>query len=183
MHHVRVAGLTGARPAVVTARPCRALPQTISAVGLIGGGQVPTPRKCRGRTTASSSWMSCRSSAAMSSRPSGSHWRRVSPTHLSRAPLISRAGPPGHVGSDAQPLTSATPCSATAISQMCRFTGCWPSLFAPWTEAASASVRDDDQPVHPCTAAESAAHARRWPRGLAASPMGMYTAAQPRHAT
>jgi magnesium chelatase family protein len=37
----RVAGLTGDRPAVVTAHPCRAPPQTISAMGLIGGGQVP----------------------------------------------------------------------------------------------------------------------------------------------
>ena len=39
----RVAGLTGARPAVVTARPCRAPPQTISEVGLIGGGHLPRP--------------------------------------------------------------------------------------------------------------------------------------------
>ena len=39
----RVAGLTGARTAVVTTRPCRALPHTISDVGLIGGGQVPLP--------------------------------------------------------------------------------------------------------------------------------------------
>jgi magnesium chelatase family protein len=39
----RVAGLTGARTAVVTTRPCRALHHTISDVGLIGGGQVPMP--------------------------------------------------------------------------------------------------------------------------------------------
>ncbi len=39
----RVAGLTGARTALVTACPCRAPHQTISDVGLIGGGQVPTP--------------------------------------------------------------------------------------------------------------------------------------------
>jgi magnesium chelatase family protein len=39
----RVAGLTGRRPAVVTARPFRAPHHTISDVGLIGGGQVPTP--------------------------------------------------------------------------------------------------------------------------------------------
>jgi magnesium chelatase family protein len=39
----RVAGLTGARTAVVTRRPCRAPHHTISAVGLIGGGQVPPP--------------------------------------------------------------------------------------------------------------------------------------------
>jgi magnesium chelatase family protein len=37
----RVAGLTGARTAVVTARPCRAPHHTISAAGLVGGGQVP----------------------------------------------------------------------------------------------------------------------------------------------
>jgi magnesium chelatase family protein len=39
----RVAGLTGARTAVVTTRPCRAPHYTICDVGLIGGGQVPMP--------------------------------------------------------------------------------------------------------------------------------------------
>jgi magnesium chelatase family protein len=39
----RVAGLTGARTALVTTRPCRAPPHLISDVGLIGGGQVPLP--------------------------------------------------------------------------------------------------------------------------------------------
>jgi magnesium chelatase family protein len=39
----RVAGRTGARTALVTTRPCRAPPQTISEVGLIGGGHIPTP--------------------------------------------------------------------------------------------------------------------------------------------
>jgi magnesium chelatase family protein len=39
----RVAGLTGARTAVVTRRPCRAPHQTISDAGLIGGGQMPMP--------------------------------------------------------------------------------------------------------------------------------------------
>jgi Magnesium chelatase, subunit ChlI len=34
----RVAGRTGARTALVTTRPCRALPHTISDVGRIGGG-------------------------------------------------------------------------------------------------------------------------------------------------
>jgi len=38
-----VAGLTGARTAVVTTRPCRAPYHTISDVGLIGGGQIPMP--------------------------------------------------------------------------------------------------------------------------------------------
>jgi magnesium chelatase family protein len=39
----RGAGRTGARPAWVTARPCRAAPHTLSDVGLIGGGQMPMP--------------------------------------------------------------------------------------------------------------------------------------------
>jgi hypothetical protein len=39
----RVAGLTGRRPAVVTTRPCRAPHQSITEVGVIGGGQVPMP--------------------------------------------------------------------------------------------------------------------------------------------
>jgi Magnesium chelatase, subunit ChlI len=39
----RVAGLTGDRTAVVTTRPFHAPHQTIADVGLIGGGQVPTP--------------------------------------------------------------------------------------------------------------------------------------------
>jgi Magnesium chelatase, subunit ChlI len=39
----RVAGLPGDRTAVVTTRPFRAPHQTISDVGLIGGGQVPRP--------------------------------------------------------------------------------------------------------------------------------------------
>jgi Magnesium chelatase, subunit ChlI len=41
----RVAGLTGARTVLVTSRPCRASLQTISAVGLIGGGPVPMLRE------------------------------------------------------------------------------------------------------------------------------------------
>jgi magnesium chelatase family protein len=36
----RVAGLTGDRTALVTTRPFRAPHRTISAIGLIGGGQV-----------------------------------------------------------------------------------------------------------------------------------------------
>jgi magnesium chelatase family protein len=39
----RVAGLTGARTASVTTRPCRAPHHTLSDIGLIGGGHVPMP--------------------------------------------------------------------------------------------------------------------------------------------
>src|SRR5262245_56921258 len=39
----RVTRLTGDCTALVTTRPCRAPHYTISAVGLIGGGQVPMP--------------------------------------------------------------------------------------------------------------------------------------------
>ncbi len=41
----RVAGLTGGHPVVVTTRPFRAPHHTISAVGVIGGGQLPVPRE------------------------------------------------------------------------------------------------------------------------------------------
>ena len=39
----RVAGRTGARTTLVTTRPCRAPPQTISDAGLISGGHLPRP--------------------------------------------------------------------------------------------------------------------------------------------
>jgi magnesium chelatase family protein len=39
----RVAGLTGDLTALVTTRPSRAPHQTLSAMGRIGGGHVPTP--------------------------------------------------------------------------------------------------------------------------------------------
>ena len=39
----RIPGVAGGRTAVVTTRPCRAPDQTMSAVGRIGGGQVPRP--------------------------------------------------------------------------------------------------------------------------------------------
>jgi magnesium chelatase family protein len=39
----RVAGRTDSHTVVVTTGPCRAPHQTIAAVGLIGGGQVPMP--------------------------------------------------------------------------------------------------------------------------------------------
>jgi magnesium chelatase family protein len=43
VHARRVAGLTGARTALVPTRPFRAPHQTISEVGLMGGGPVPQP--------------------------------------------------------------------------------------------------------------------------------------------
>jgi magnesium chelatase family protein len=39
----RITGRTGARTALVTARQCRAPPQTITDVGLMGGGHIPMP--------------------------------------------------------------------------------------------------------------------------------------------
>ena len=42
-HIHSVAGLTGARTAWVTTRPCRAPHHTISDAGLIGGGHAPMP--------------------------------------------------------------------------------------------------------------------------------------------
>jgi magnesium chelatase family protein len=66
-----VAGLTGDRTAVVTTRPFRAPHHTISDVGLIGGGQVPLPGEVSLAHHGCCFWMSCRSSAAMSSRSCG----------------------------------------------------------------------------------------------------------------
>jgi hypothetical protein len=48
----RVAGLTGGRSVLVMTRPFRAPHHTISDVGLIGGGQVPKPGRCRWRPMA-----------------------------------------------------------------------------------------------------------------------------------
>jgi magnesium chelatase family protein len=42
-HLPHVAGLIGDSTALVTTRPCRAPPHTISDVGRIGGGQGPRP--------------------------------------------------------------------------------------------------------------------------------------------
>jgi Magnesium chelatase, subunit ChlI len=73
-----VAGLTGARTAVVTSRPCRAPHHTISDVGLIGGGQVPRPGEVsRAHHTGFSSWMNSRSSAATSWRCCANPSRRI----------------------------------------------------------------------------------------------------------
>jgi predicted ATPase with chaperone activity len=42
-HACMVAGLTGNLTGLVTTRPLRVLHQTISEVGLIGGGHIPLP--------------------------------------------------------------------------------------------------------------------------------------------
>jgi predicted ATPase with chaperone activity len=52
----RVAGLTGTRTTVVTARPCRAPHHPIADVGLIRGARCPCRARDRGRTTARSRW-------------------------------------------------------------------------------------------------------------------------------
>jgi hypothetical protein len=62
-----VAGLTGARTALVTTRPCRAPHHPLSEAGLIGIGGCRGRGRCRGPTTASCCWMSGRSSVAMAS--------------------------------------------------------------------------------------------------------------------
>jgi hypothetical protein len=60
-----VAGHIGERTALVTTRPFRVPHHTISNAGLIGGGQVPMPGRCRGSTTAYAYWMSGRSAAGL----------------------------------------------------------------------------------------------------------------------
>jgi hypothetical protein len=64
----RVVGLTGARTAVVTTRPCRAPQHTISDIGLIGGGQVPMPGEGSLANQEMLYLMSCQS-------PDGTSWR------------------------------------------------------------------------------------------------------------
>jgi hypothetical protein len=77
----RVIVLTSALTAWVTTRPCRAPHHTISDAGLIGGGHVPMPARCRWPTMACSAWMHGPSSAAMSWRSCGNRSRRVSYTY------------------------------------------------------------------------------------------------------
>lgn len=70
-----VAGKLGACRGLMTCRPFRAPHHLASPVALIGGGQNPQPGRCRWRTTAYSSWTSCRSSGAACWRCCGSLWR------------------------------------------------------------------------------------------------------------
>jgi hypothetical protein len=74
-----IAGLTGDRTALlVTTRPFRAPPHTISGAGLIDEGQVPMEGDvCRWPTMACSFWMSSPSAAAMSWKCCGNRSRRV----------------------------------------------------------------------------------------------------------
>jgi Magnesium chelatase, subunit ChlI len=69
-HNHHVAGRTGDRPACITTRPFRAPHRTLSALGLIGGGQVPMLGdvslahkgirfSTHGRSAAATSWRSC----------------------------------------------------------------------------------------------------------------------------
>ena len=74
----RIAGLTGARTAVVATRPCRAPHHPISDVGLIGGGRCRCRARCRWRTTGFSFWMHGRSSVATSWRCCANPSKRVS---------------------------------------------------------------------------------------------------------
>jgi hypothetical protein len=74
----RVTGLTGARTAFVTTRPCRAPPHTIAVGGLIGAARCRGRGRCRWRTMAFCTWMNCRSSAATSWRFCANRLRKVS---------------------------------------------------------------------------------------------------------
>jgi hypothetical protein len=73
----RVAGLTGARTAVVATRPFRAPHHTISDVGLIGVVWCRGRATCRWRTTGCSCSMNGRNSAATSWRYCANPSRRV----------------------------------------------------------------------------------------------------------
>jgi Magnesium chelatase, subunit ChlI len=77
----RVAGRTGALTALVTSSPCRAPPQTISAVGLIAGGHVPLPGEVLRAHHGVLIWMNSHRSGAMCWRSCASRSRRVSYTY------------------------------------------------------------------------------------------------------
>ena len=72
----RVAGLTNRGTTFVTTRPFRAPHQTISDVGLIGGGHIPMPGRCHWRTTACACSMSSRNAAGMSWKCDDNPWTR-----------------------------------------------------------------------------------------------------------
>src|SRR5262245_3389960 len=76
-----VAGLTGDRTALVTTRPFRAQHHPISDSGGSVGARCRCRARCRWHTTASSSWMGCRSSGGMGSRSCASRSRTASYTY------------------------------------------------------------------------------------------------------
>jgi magnesium chelatase subunit ChlI-like protein len=76
-----IADLTGDRAALVTTRPCRAPRNTISDVGLISGGQVPTLGDVSRAHHACVAWMNSPNAAAMTSRSCVSRSRSVSYTY------------------------------------------------------------------------------------------------------
>jgi hypothetical protein len=76
----RVAGRTGARPALVTTRPCRAPPRTIAEAGLSGGGPVALSGE-GSRAHPDILWLAEQPErSAMSSRSGDHRSRRVSST-------------------------------------------------------------------------------------------------------
>jgi Magnesium chelatase, subunit ChlI len=77
----RVAGLTGARTAVVTTRPCRAPHHTIAEVVLIGGSPVPRPGEVSPAHHGVLFLDERRSAVATSWRCCASRWKTVSYTY------------------------------------------------------------------------------------------------------
>jgi hypothetical protein len=73
----RVAGLTGARTALVTRGPFRPPPHSIAAIGLIGGGRCRCPARGCWRTRGRSCWMTCRRAVATCARCCANRWRTV----------------------------------------------------------------------------------------------------------
>jgi hypothetical protein len=95
----RVAGLTGARTAMVTTRPFRAPHHTISDVGLTGGGTSPCRVRCRLGTRAGWSGMHGRHAGGPCLKCcAGRSWRGSHEYDLAHmAALVARAAIPRRV--------------------------------------------------------------------------------------